>query len=217
VITHLFFDVGGVLGSSGWGTEPRARAVERFHLDGPDFDRRHREVVGAWEEGRLTLDEYLDATVFDVPRAFAREDFAAFMRAQSAPYPETIALARALAATGRYHLMTINNESAELNAYRLRHFGLAGLFTAFFSSCWLGVAKPSRRIYELALAMAQAEAGAAVLIDDREQNLPPARALGMHAIRFTTADGLRRDLAAFGVATEGATMPRTATRRPETA
>jgi len=200
MITHLFFDVGGVLGSSGWGAAPRALAVERFHLDGADFDRRHREVVGQWEEGRLTLDEYLDCTVFDVPRPFAREEFKTFMLAQSAPHADTIAVARALAATGRYRLMTINNESAELNAHRLRHFGLAPAFTAFFSSCWLGVAKPSRRIYELALAMAQAEPGASVLIDDREQNLPPARALGMHAIGFTSAHALRRDLAALGVA-----------------
>ena len=199
MITHLFFDVGGVLGSSGWGAEARARAVDRFKLDGEDFDRRHREVVGAWEEGRLTLDEYLDCTVFDVPRPFAREAFAEFMRAQSRPYPETIALARRLAATGRWRLMTLNNESAELNAHRLRAFGLAPTFSAFFSSCWLGAAKPSRRIFELALALAQADAAAAVFIDDREQNLPPARALGMHALRFTSAGALQRDLAALGV------------------
>jgi putative hydrolase of the HAD superfamily len=200
MITHVFFDVGGVLGSSGWGTEPRERAVERFKLDASDFDRRHREVVGAWEEGRLTLDEYLDATVFDAPRPFSRAEFTAFMFAQSRPLPETIGLARALAATGRYRLMTLNNESAELNAHRLKVFGLAPIFAAFFSSCWLGVAKPARRIYALALAMAQAEPAHAVFIDDREQNLAPARALGMHAVRFTDAETLRHELAALGVA-----------------
>jgi len=218
VITHLFFDVGGVLGTSGWGSESRARAVARFGLDGPDFDRRHREVVGQWEEGRLTLDEYLDCTVFDVPRRFSRDEFRAFMLAQSVPHPETIALAGSLAAAGRWRLMTLNNESAELNAWRLRHFGLTPLFTAFFSSCWLGVAKPARRIYELALALAQAEPAASILIDDRAQNLPPARALGMHAIRFTSADALRRDLDALGVTLEGAPpMPHGLTRAPESA
>jgi putative hydrolase of the HAD superfamily len=200
VISHLFFDVGGVLGSSGWGSVARAAAVARFGLDATDFDRRHREVVGQFEEGRVSLDEYLDCTIFDVPRPFAREEVKAFIRAQSRPNEETIAIARALAATGRYRLMTINNESAELNAFRLRHFGLAPIFTAFFSSCWLGVAKPARRIYELALAISQAEAAQAVLIDDRQQNLAPARALGMQVIRFTTADRLRRDLAGLGVA-----------------
>jgi len=201
VITHLFFDVGGVLGTSGWGSASRAAAVTKFGLDATDFDRRHREVVGQWEVGRLSLDEYLDCTVFDVPRPFTREAFAAFMRAQSRPYADSIALARELAATGRYRLMTINNESAELNAHRLRAFGLASIFTAFFSSCWLGVAKPSRRIFELALGMSQAVPSCSVFVDDRAQNLAPARALGLHALRFTTVDVLRNDLAALGVRT----------------
>ncbi len=200
MITHLFFDVGGVLGTSGWGTEPRERAVARFELDAADFDRRHREVVGAWEEGRVGLEEYLDCTVFDVPRPFSRAEFTAFMLEQSRPMPETIELARALAASGRFRLMTLNNESAELNAHRLKVFGLAPIFTAFFSSCWLGAAKPSRRIYDLALAMTQAEPAQSVFIDDREQNLAPARALGMHVVRFTDAATLRRELAALGVA-----------------
>jgi putative hydrolase of the HAD superfamily len=200
-ITHIFFDVGGVLGSSGWGTEPRALAVERFGLDAADFDRRHREVVGPFEEGRMSLDEYLDCTVFDVPRSFTRDAFTAFMLAQSRPLPDSIAVARALAGTGRYRLLTLNNESAELNAHRLKLFGLAPIFAAFFSSCWLGVTKPSRRIYELALAMAQTEPANAVFIDDREQNLAPARALGMRTLRFTAADRLRHDLAALGVTT----------------
>ena len=201
MISHLYFDVGGVLGTSGWGSDARALAVARFRLEEADFDRRHREVVGQWEEGRMTLDEYLDCTVFHAPRPFARQDFVAFMREQSRPHPDSVALARALADTGRYRLMTLNNESAELNAYRLELFGLVPIFAAFFSSCWLGVAKPSRRIFELALAMAQAEPSRSVFIDDREQNLAPARALGMHALRFTTADALRHDLAALGVRT----------------
>ena len=95
--------------------------------------------------------------------------------------------------------MTLNNESEELNAYRLRLFGLAPIFTAFFSSRWLGVTKPARRFYELALAMAQADPAPSVFIDDREQNLAPARALGMQALRFTAPDALRRDLAGLGV------------------
>jgi putative hydrolase of the HAD superfamily len=199
VITHVFFDVGGVLGTSGWGTESRAEAVRRFDLDAADFDRRHREAVGQWEAGRMTLDEYLDCTVFDVRRPFDLEAFKAFMWSRSRPYADTIAIARGLAASGRYRLMTINNESAELNAYRLRHFGLTPIFAAFFSSCWLGTAKPSRRIFELALRLTQAAPDGSVFIDDRDQNLSPARALGMHAIRFTGAAALRRDLAALGV------------------
>jgi putative hydrolase of the HAD superfamily len=95
--------------------------------------------------------------------------------------------------------MTINNESAELNQYRLELFGLRDIFITFFSSCWVGTLKPARRIYEAALAMSQAEAADSVFIDDRERNLEPARALGMRTIRFTDAPGLRQELAAMGV------------------
>ena len=61
-ITHIFFDVGGVLGTGGWDEQERGRGADRFALDREELERRHAEVVTAFEEGRLTLDEYLDAS-----------------------------------------------------------------------------------------------------------------------------------------------------------
>lgn len=198
-ITHIYFDIGGVLGTGGWDTGQRARAAEEFGLDGEDFEQRHDEAVGMLEVGRMSLDEYLDVTVFDVPRAFSRDEFRDYMLAQSQPYPETIEIARALARSGRYSMMTLNNESAELNVHRIRHFGLAEIFATFFSSCWVGSSKPSRRIYQMALTMCRAEGQHALFIDDRPQNLPPARALGMHVIHYTSAEQLANELAALGI------------------
>jgi putative hydrolase of the HAD superfamily len=198
-VRHIFFDIGGVLGSNGWDREQRAAAAQHFGLDVTEVEDRHGEAVATLEQGRMPLDEYLRCTVFYRPRPFDLAEFKAYMLAQSTPFPETIDLARALARTGRYRLMTINNESAELNQYRLEQFGLRDIFITFFSSCWVGILKPARRIYEVALAMSQAEAEDSVFIDDRERNLEPARALGMRTIRFTDALGLRQELAAMGV------------------
>ena len=198
-ITHVFFDIGGVLGTNGWDADMRAAAAARFGLDLGEFSERHEEAVGSFEQGRMSLDEYLEATVFYRPRGFSHDMFRAFMFAQSLPHPETIDFARALERTGKYRLMTLNNESQDLNVHRVREFGLVGIFTTFFSSCWVGVLKPSRRIYELALAMSQAEPGRSVLVDDRERNLEPARALGMKGVLYTGVRQLSSDLAAFGV------------------
>jgi putative hydrolase of the HAD superfamily len=198
-ITHVFFDVGGVLGNNGWDREQRAAAARHFGLETGDLEEMHGEAVAMLELGRITLDEYLRTAVFYRPRPFALQAFKDYMFAQSTPFPETIELARGLARTGRYTLMTINNESAELNQHRLEHFGLRDIFIAFFSSCWVGVLKPARRIYEVALAMAQAEPAAAVFIDDRERNLEPARMLGMQTIGYTDAIRLREALAGLGV------------------
>jgi len=200
-ITHVFFDIGGVLGTNGWDQQERAAAAATFGLDAADLRKRHEETVGVLETGRMSLDAYLDHTVFHRTRSFSREDFRIFMLNQSTAFPETIAVARDLARSGRYRMMTINNESAELNVHRLRVFGLRDIFATFFTSCWVGALKPAPEIYERALAMSQAEPSGAVFIDDREPNLETARQLGMHTILYTDASRLRRDLAALAVAT----------------
>jgi putative hydrolase of the HAD superfamily len=199
-INQLFFDIGGVLGSNGWDREQRGEAVSRFRLDAEDFQYRHEETVGAFEAGQISLDEYLDVTVFWRPRDFSREDFKKFMLGLSAPWPDSLDLVRRLRQNirgrpTRVRLATLNNESRELNEYRIRHFGLCDLFDVFFSSCWLGVRKPTRQIYERVLGMTQADPARSVLVDDREQNLAPARALGMKTIHFESAEQLARSLA----------------------
>ena len=198
-ITHVFFDVGGVLGTNGWDRHERAKAIERFGLEGDEFERRHEDAVGTFEAGKMTIDEYLDYTVFCDERSFSRDEFKEFMKACSRPFPESVQVARDLAGAGRQILMTLNNESAELNVHRLRTFGLVPLFTAFFSSCWVGAVKPARRIYEVARDLSQADPARSVFIDDRPQNLTPAASLGMRTILFKDAAQLRRDLAALGV------------------
>ena len=192
-ITHVFFDIGGVLGTNGWDREQRLRAIDRFALD-PEFEARHEELSGDWEIGRLTLAEYLESAVFFTPRSFTPDEFIAFMFAQSEPYADPIAVARRVAARGDAVLMTLNNESDELNQHRIKAFGLRDIFSVFFSSCWLGVRKPSRTIFDRALKIAQVPAGDVLFVDDREQNLVPARALGFETHHYTGSAALARDL-----------------------
>jgi putative hydrolase of the HAD superfamily len=197
-IDLVLFDVGGVLGSNGWDRDQRKAAVERFGLDGEDFQYRHEETVGALESGQISLDEYLDVTVFYEPRAFTHNAFKEFMFAQSVPWPESIAVARELARTGGVRMATLNNESAELNAYRIRAFGLRDIFPTFFTSCWLGVRKPTREIYARVLGMTQADPRRTLFVDDRLQNLTPAAALGMRTVHYRTPQQLRQELMGSG-------------------
>lgn len=193
-IDHIFFDIGGVLGSNGWDREQREKAVNQFKLDPEDFQCRHEEVAGAWEEGRITIDEYLAITVFHRPVDFSRDKFVEFMHSQSVPNEGVIALARTLTGHARYTLMTLNNESDELNRYRIGKFGISQIFEAFLSSCWLGVRKPTQKFYERGLGIAQASPETSLFIDDRQQNLTPAANLGMTCIHFTSVSQLRSDL-----------------------
>ena len=202
-INQVFFDIGGVLGSNGWDREQRGEAIARFHLDADDFQYRHEETVGAFESGQISLDEYLDVTVFSRQRGFSREEFKQFMLGLSAPWPDSLDVVRRLRQSvrgrpTRVRLATLNNESRELNEHRIRRFGLCDLFDVFFSSCWLGVRKPTRQIYERVLGMTQADPAKSIFVDDREQNLAPAQALGMHTIHFTGAPQLAKSLYEMG-------------------
>lgn len=192
-VSHVFFDIGGVLGTNGWDREQRARGREQFGLD-DEYEHRHHEVAGDWETGALEFEEYLDITLFYRPRPFTRQAFRDFMLDQSEPFAESIALARRVAQSRRVTMMTLNNESEALNLHRLERFGLRDIFTAFLSSCWLGVRKPSHLFFKRALAIAQAEPARALFIDDREQNLAPARAAGMATILYTDSVELGREL-----------------------
>lgn len=197
-IDLVLFDIGGVLGSNGWDREQRDAAASRFSLDVEDFQYRHQETVGAWESGEITLEEYLDVTIFCEPRDFSRGAFKDFMFAQSVPWPESIDVARALVRSG-VRMATLNNESEELNCYRIHNFGLRDVFPTFFTSCWLGVRKPTHAIYARVLGMTQADPARTLFIDDRMQNLTPAKALGVRTHHFTSAPQLREQFVSLGL------------------
>ena len=198
-IRGLFWDVGGVLLTNAWDRSERAKALEYFHLDPDEFQARHEMVVSSFERGKLTLEQYLDQTVFYGRRAFSREAFRDFMLSLSQPFPENLAFARSLADSGRYFMSTINNESRELNDFRIEQFALRNIFSVFVSSCFVGWRKPERDIYHLALELTQIPSEQCCFIDDRALNLECAKEMGMHTIEMKGLESLRAELAKLGV------------------
>jgi len=199
MITTIFFDIGGVFLTDGWGHDSRRAAAEKFGLDWDEYSDRHEKVGHAIETNRMSLEQYLDRAIFYRPREFSREEFRAFIFAQSQPKPESIAIVAQLADSKNYFLATINNEVLELNLYRLEHFGLRRYFPVFFSSCFLGLRKPDEAIYRLALQVTQQAPANCIFIDDREVNLECPRELGMNTILFRDAAQLRSELRELGV------------------
>lgn len=193
-ISAIFWDVGGVLLTNAWDRVQRERALEQFKLDQEEFHDRHEMVVSSLERGKIGFDEYLDRTIFYRPRPFAREVFKDYVFSLSQPHREVLALAEELAKSGRYFMGTINNESRELNLYRIQTFGLREIFSVFVSSCFVGLRKPEEGIYRMALEITQKTPGDCCFIDDRALNLESARQMGMHAIEMHDVEQLRREL-----------------------
>ncbi len=200
-IRAIFWDVGGVLLTNAWDHTQRSAALEHFHLDEEEFHDRHEMVVSSFERGKITLDEYLDRTVFYRPRSFAKNEFRDFMYELSLPLPGVLEFARALSDSGKYFMGTINNESRELNAYRIEKFGMRKIFRVFISSCFVGLRKPERDIYRVALETTQFPSEECCFIDDRELNLECAAHLGMKTIEMKGVEPLRAELGKLGVET----------------
>jgi putative hydrolase of the HAD superfamily len=198
-IRAIFWDVGGVLLTNAWDHTQRSAALDRFQLDPKEFHDRHELVVSSFERGKITLDEYLAYTVFYCPRSFAPEVFREFMFSLSQPIPGVLPLAQTLSDSGDYFMGTINNESRELNDYRIAKFALRNIFRIFFSSCFVGLRKPEVEIYRLALEVTQFPAEQCCFIDDRALNLECAAKLGMPTIQMNTAQQLRSDLRGLGI------------------
>ncbi len=198
-IRALFWDVGGVLLTNAWDHNERKVALEHFGLDQEEFHSRHEMVVSSFERGKISLEEYLQRTVFYRKRSFSCEEFRDYMYTLSQPKADSLAFARSLAESGNYFMSTINNESRELNLYRIEKFGLRETFRLFVSSCFVGLRKPESGIYKLAIEVTQFDPQECCFIDDRALNLECAEALGMRTIQMQSVAQLRAQLEKLGV------------------
>ena len=198
-ITALFWDVGGVLLTNGWDRHGRQQAAQKFSLDWEDFEDRHELIAGRFETGRLSLDHYLDRTVFYRERTFDTDVFKAFMFSLSQPIEGTLDVVEKLSQSGCYLLATLNNESRQINLHRIEQFDLRKYFSFFMSSCFLGVKKPEDEMFRLALDLTQREPEECLFIDDRELNLECAARLRLRTLHFRNAAQIEADLRNAGL------------------
>ncbi len=201
-ITTMFLDIGGVLLTNGWGRQSRREAAKQFNLDYDEMSERHHLTFDTYEEGKLSLDEYLTRLVFYEDRPFTREDFKTFMFAQSQQKPEmaqTEALLKGLRA--KYHLKvaTVSNEGLEIARYRIKKFNLSSYVDFFVFSCFVHCRKPDTDLYRLALDCAQVLPEQVVYLDDRAMFVEVARGLSIHGIHHTDYECTRSALACLGL------------------
>jgi len=198
-ITTLFLDIGGVLLSNGWDRKTRQLASETFALNSTEMDERHHLTFDTYEEGKITLNEYLDRVVFYQERSFTREQFQSFMFAQSVPFPEMIELVCRLKSFYRLKVAAVNNEGRELNVHRIGLFKLETFIDFFVSSCFVHFRKPDADLFRIALDIAQVRPEQVVYIEDRPMFVEVAQDLGIRGIIHTGYDATKNELAQVGL------------------
>ena len=202
-IRTIFWDIGGVLLTNGWDEAQRAHTLTPLGVDLADFESRYEAANFFWERGLSTAVEFFNKTLFraDQPnRSFSFEDIWPLVCAESKVlHPECFDILTSLNNSGNYKVATLNNESRELNAYRIDTFNLRQYFDYFICSGYVHEMKPYPDIYRVAIDISGHPPQTSVFIDDKPENCRAATAFGMNVIIFQSPDQLGRDLAQLGI------------------
>jgi len=196
----VIFDLGGVVLESPFAV-----------LD--EYERRHDIAPGslsraaaysALDDGPWQRLERGEMDMASFHEAFDRQLAAAGCAVASAPLMAAIAEHLAVRAAmldavrrlrGRYTVAALTNIWHSQDALAATLDVLRAEFDVFVESWRLGVRKPQPEIYRETCRRAGVAPEQAVFIDDIGANLKPARALGMHTIRFRSVEQALADLA----------------------
>jgi putative hydrolase of the HAD superfamily len=202
-IKTIFWDIGGVLLTNGWDSKQRARILTALGVNLTAYEAVHDEANYYWERGLMTAQDFFAQTVIetnpDLNLTF--EQLWPLVCSESKVLHQgSFDILAALKKSGQYRLATINNESKELNAYRLDTFQLRPYFNYFICSGYVHEMKPLPDIYRAAIDISGLPPETALFIDDKQENCEAARAFGMNAIHFESPAQLRASLTQHGIA-----------------
>jgi 2-haloacid dehalogenase len=93
----------------------------------------------------------------------------------------------------------LSNMERDKYLRRRSAFGFFRMFDGCVISGLEGVAKPDSKIFEILLSRYDLDPRATMFVDDSPRNVATARALGMVAFEYSTADRLRCDLHGLGL------------------
>ncbi len=198
-VSTLFLDIGGVLLTNGWDHHMRKAAADEFSLDYEEMNERHHLTFDTYEEGKISLSDYLQRVVFFEKKGFSQDDFKDFMFAQSKPKEEMINLIKMLKKRYGLKVAAISNEGRELTIHRVKKFNLGSFIDFFISSCFVHFRKPDADIFQLALDCAQVPTDEVFYIDDRALFVEVAAGLGIRGIQHTGFERTRAALVELGL------------------
>jgi putative hydrolase of the HAD superfamily len=198
-ITTLFLDIGGVLLTNGWDHNMRQKAAKTFELNYDEMNERHHLTFDTYEEGKLSLYDYLQRVIFYKQRPFSLQEFREYMFSQSQPYQEMIDLVCKLKERYGLKIAAVSNEGRELTVYRIQEFDLGSFIDFFISSCFVHFRKPDEDMYRIALDIAQVPPEQVVYIEDRPMFVEVAGSLGIRGITHKEYESSKAWLEGLGL------------------
>jgi 2-haloacid dehalogenase len=197
-INAVVFDLGGVL--IDWNPRHVYRRLfadqaqmERFlaEICTADWHRQHDLGVDTWESCQLLAAQHPGYHDMIMAWAEHRDEMAA------GQFDVTVELLSELKSAGK-GCYALSNMEPDTFMLRRERFPFMKQFDGYVISGIERVAKPDRQIFEILLDRFGLHPGTTFFVDDSQQNVDVARALGINAMHYRSAARLRQELRALG-------------------
>ena len=184
------FDIGLFFRRAATRSAKSLRELEAVMTSSMDVARRY-------ETGLMTSDEFFGTISRLASLHMQKDEFVKAYADIFTPIPATFDLVKRLKA--HYRLGLLSNTNEWHFEYGIRPVEIFPLFDTVSLSYVVRSMKPDRGIYDDAIAKLGLPPEACAYIDDLPANVEAGRALGLHAIRYTTHEELIADLHRLGV------------------
>ncbi|CAN5215280.1 HAD family phosphatase [soil metagenome] len=185
MIKAIIYDLGGVLIDDPWPGMATYYS-EALHVDKDKFIEAYNKIVSIWQTGKITEKEcWTNITTSLNTHMPTSETLWLDGFKQTINEKKEIFLQIESFKKRGYKIGLLSNTEAPIMQFVLEQKYQD--FDVYVFSCDIGVAKPNPKIYIEILRRLQIKPLEAVFIDDKEENIESAKALGIHGILFTTS------------------------------
>lgn len=187
MITHILFDMGGVLVELQW--QERMEGLLNRPL--PMAELHHLWVTATstvdFESGRTNFDQFTAAFLQEFDLALDAADFQReFLALVQDPFPGCLPILGQI--KDRFHLSLLSNTNPAHHEKLSRIEGFFPTFDRLFLSYQMGCMKPSPQIFETVIAQLATAPEQIAFFDDGARNVAAAKALGIQAFRVDSPD-----------------------------
>jgi HAD superfamily hydrolase (TIGR01509 family) len=155
------------------------------------------EFIELFDEGAITPQEFYERAIALLGAQVSYDEFvAAYVDVFSRNQP-AINLLKGL--KGRYKLILLSNTDPLRFGFVRSRFPDIFFFDDYVLSYEVRALKPRPKIYQEALSRAAAPPSSCVFIDDMEENIAGAAALGIQTIHYLAHTDLKKELRALGI------------------
>jgi len=104
-----------------------------------------------------------------------------------------------LSLKGRYKLFLLSNTNPLHFGFARDKFKILEVIDEYILSYQVGFSKPAKEIFHEALKKSNVLAAASIYIDDIKEHVTSANKIGLNGILFQSIEGLKADLAKYGI------------------